>query len=390
MKYDFDTPLNRRGTSSLKWDVKEGELPMWVADMDFQTAPAVRRAVEERAAHGAYGYTVVPDAWYDAYISWWERRHAFRLEREWLCFCTGAVPAVSSIVRRVTNVGDSVLLLTPVYDIFFHSVENAGRAVLESRLLRTGEGYEIDFADLEEKLSRPLTTMMIVCNPHNPVGRIWTRGELARIGELCARCGVTVLSDELHCDLTDPGYGYVPFAAASETCARISVTCLSASKAFNLAGLQSAAVCVPDAALRNKVVRGLNSDEVAEPNCFAALSAVAAFSEGEKWLEQLRAYLAENKAYAAGFLGRELPELRLLPPRATYLLWIDCSALGGDAEDFCSFLRARTGLYLSAGSAYRGEGCAFVRMNAACPRSVLKEGFSRLKEGVRLWLREGE
>lgn len=293
----------------------------------------------------------------------------------------GVVPAVSSVVKRVTNVGDRVLVQTPVYDIFFHSIENAGRAVLESPLHREGGEYRIDFADLEKKLAEPLTTMMILCNPHNPLGRIWTREELGKIGALCAKYGVTVLSDEIHCDLTDPGREYVPFASVSEECRKVSVTCISASKAFNLAGMQSAAVVVPERTLRDKVVRGLNSDEVAEPNYFAAESTAAAFSEGEEWLDALRQYLYENKKFAAEFLGRELPEIGFVLPEATYLLWLDCGKIARDADELCDFLRAETGLYLNPGAQYRGEGKTFLRMNLACPRSRLKDGLEPARPG---------
>ena len=383
MKYSFDVPVDRRGTNSLKWDVAPGELPMWVADMDLKTAPAIGEAVMRRAESGVYGYTVVPDAWYDAIIGWWEKRHAFTIKRDWLCFCTGVVPAISSIVKRLTNVGDRVLLQTPVYDIFFHSVENAGRVVLENRLVYDGAQYHVDFEDLEKKLAEPLTTMMILCNPHNPVGKLWTREELARIGALCRKYGVTVLSDEIHCDLTDPGVEYVPFASVSDECADNCVVCVAASKTFNLAGLQSAAVIVPNTFLRNKVVRGLNSDEVAEPNCFAAEATAAAFTEGGDWLDELRAYLAGNKRLVAETVAREIPDVRVVEQHVTYLLWLDCSALTDNAAELADFIRRESGLYLSSGNQYRGNGHFFLRMNVACPRATVEDGLARLCASVR-------
>lgn len=389
MKFDFDAPTSRRNTNSLKWDIGENELPMWVADMDFKTAPAVIAAVEKRAKEGIFGYTVLPDEWYTAISDWWESRHGMAIPREWLIFCTGVVPAISSIVKRVTNVGDRVVLLTPVYDIFFHSVENAGRAVLESRLVRDGTGaYRIDFADLEKKLAEPLATMMILCNPHNPVGRIWTKEELAKIGALCRAHGVVLLSDEIHCDLTDPGKNYVPFASVSDECRDLSVTCLSASKAFNIAGLQSAAVAVPNPRLREKVERGLNSDEVAEPNCFAPIATVAAFREGGAWLDALREYLAENKRVATEFIKEKIPEIRVTPGEATYLLWLDCERLAENTDFLRDFIRETTGLYLSAGSPYRGDGAHFLRMNIACQKSTLLRGLSLLRDGVERFLKE--
>ena len=280
MRYDFDKMTDRRGTGSLKWDVPERELPMWVADMDFETAPEIREALRRRVEHGVFGYNVVTRDWYEAYQGWWGRRHHLEMEQDWLVFCTGVVPAISSAVRKLTTVGENVLVQTPVYNIFFNSIRNNGRNILESPLVYDGGEYSIDFGDLEEKLADPQTTLMLLCNPHNPVGKIWDRETLARIGELCARHHVLVLSDEIHCDLTDPGYEYVPFAAVSDVCRDNSVTCLAPTKAFNLAGLQTAAVMVPDSVIRHKLERGLNTDEVAEPNSFAVGAAVAASREG--------------------------------------------------------------------------------------------------------------
>lgn len=382
MKYNFDELTDRRNTNSLKWDVGENELPMWVADMDFKTAPEVIDAVIARAKSGIYGYQIVPDEWYKAVAGWWTKRHNFEVEEEWLCFCTGVIPAVTSAVKRITNVGDNVVVQTPVYDIFFHSVENTGRHVLENKLSYDGEKYSIDFADLEAKLADPLTTMLILCNPHNPAGKVWAWEELVKIGALCKKYGVTVLSDEIHCDLTEPNVEYTPFASASEECKSISVTCVAASKAFNLAGLQSAAVIIPDEGLRNKIVRGLNSDEVAEPNAFAIAATIAAFTEGGEWLDELREYISENRKTAAKFIERDLPELKLVGQDATYLLWIDCSAVTYDAEKLCEYIRKKTGLFITAGNQYRGNGNLFVRINVACPRVRLLDGLARLKEGV--------
>lgn len=383
MKYNFDELTDRRNTNSLKWDVGENELPMWVADMDFKTAPEVIDAVIARAKSGIYGYQIVPDEWYKAVAGWWTKRHNFEVEEEWLCFCTGVIPAVTSAVKRITNVGDNVVVQTPVYDIFFHSVENTGRHVLENKLSYDGEKYSIDFADLEAKLSDPLTTMLILCNPHNPAGKVWAGEELVKIGALCKKYGVTVLSDEIHCDLTEPNVGYTPFASASEECKSISVTCVAASKAFNLAGLQSAAVIIPDEWLRNKIVRGLNSDEVAEPNAFAIAATIAAFTKGGEWLDELREYISENRRTAAKFIERELPELKVIGQDATYLMWIDCSAVTYDAEKLCDNIRKKTGLFITAGNQYRGNGHFFVRINVACPRVRLLDGLARFKEGVK-------
>lgn len=378
---DFDQINNRRNTNSLKWDVKE-ELPMWVADMDFRTAPAVIDALSRRVQTGIFGYSAIPDSWKETMQGWWSKRHGYMMEKDWIIFCTGVVPAITCAVKRLTNVGDNILVQTPVYDIFFHSIENQGRHVLENRLKFDGEMYRIDFDDLEKKLAHPLTTMMIFCNPHNPTGNIWSAEEMIRIGELCSKHHVVVVSDEIHCDLTDPGYHYIPFASVSENCASNSMTCISASKAFNLAGLQSAAVVIPNEGLRQKMERGLNADEIAEPNVFAIDATIAALTEGEEWLSELRLYLEKNKKIVAGFLEKELPDVKMVRAHATYLIWLDCSKVLGDATEFCQFLRDKTGLYLSEGSKYRGNGNQFIRMNIACTAKQLEDGLIRLKRGA--------
>ena len=382
MKYDFDTPIDRRNTNSLKWDVGENELPMWVADMDFPTAPEIRAAIEARAAHGVFGYSVIPEEWYEAYIGWWQRRHGLAMERDWLVFCTGVVPAISSVIQKLTTPAEKVLIQTPVYNIFFNSILNNGRQVLESGLKYDNGSYEIDFENLERKLSDPQTSLMILCNPHNPVGKIWDRDTLERIGALCARYHVVVLSDEIHCDITDPGVDYVPFASISETCRNNSVTCIAPTKAFNLAGLQTAAVMIPNPVLRHKVWRALNTDEVAEPNAFAVDAAIAAFTKGDGWLDALRQYVFENKKRTAEFVKRNIPQLRLVHSEATYLLWLDCLSLPGTAKEIAAHIRRETGLYLSEGGQYGSGGEHFLRLNIACPRATLEDGLARLQVGI--------
>ena len=398
-KYDFDKVIDRRGTGSYKWDDCGGaEYPLWVADMDFETAPAVRKAIEERAAHGIFGYNIVPDEWYEAYMSWWDCRHHISFKKDWLIFCTGVVPAISSTVRKLTEPGDNVVILTPVYNIFFNSIRNNGCNIYEVPLIydkealckacadvgNTGEDnisrdiYSIDFEKLEEALSEERTKLLIFCNPHNPVGRIWRREELAKVGELCAKHGVTVLSDEIHCDLTDPGKEYIPFASVSDTCRDISITAIAATKAFNIAGMQTAAVMIPDLALRKLIWRALNTDEVAEPNSFAVPVTVAAFNEGGEWLDALRDYIYNNKCLVRDFLAERLPDIKLIPSEATYLLWLDVSATGMDGEELSKKLKKETGVYLTAGSEYGKTGKNFLRMNIACPRSRLTEALERM------------
>lgn len=381
----FDQPVDRSSTDSMKWSVADGELPMWVADMDFQTCPAVQKAIEERAAHGIYGYTLIPDAWYDAYISWWKTRHAFTIQKDWLMFCTGVVPAISSMVRRLSHPAENVVLLTPVYNIFYNSIRNAGRTVLECELRQENGEYSIDWDAFEACLQNPQTTLLIFCNPHNPVGKIWSAQEIERIAELCDRYGVRVISDEIHCDLTLPGTSYVPFASVSDTGARISATCLSPSKAFNIAGLHTAAIMVPDPFLRHQVFRGINNEEIAEPEVFACIAAIAAYEQGGEWLDGLNAYLAENRRITEAFCEQQIPQLTVIHSQATYLIWLDCSRITDNADDLQQFLRQKAGLYLSEGSEYGKGGEAFLRLNAACSRHTLLEGLERLKKGIDLY-----
>ena len=384
MVYDFDAVTNRSGTNAYKWEIGAGELPMWVADMDFPTAPAVREAIERRAAHGVFGYSVIPPAWNSAIVAWWQQRHAVIFSPESVIFCAGVVPAISSMIRKLTTPAEKVLVQTPVYNIFFNSICNNGRFPVENPLQRTADGYEIDWTDLEQKLSNPQVTLMLLCNPQNPGGIIWGREDLSRIGALCARYHVTVISDEIHCDLTDPGYDYVPFASASDTCRAISITCVAPSKAFNIAGLQGAAVIAADEALRHKVWRGLNTDECAEPNAFAIQAAIAAFTVGGEWLDALRMYIAANKAMVRVYLQQELPELTMVDGHATYLCWLDCRQISRDDLQLAADIRQKTGLFLSNGSQYGAAGAGYLRMNVACPRHMVEDGLDRLRRAVRL------
>lgn len=383
MTYNFDNPPSRRGTACYKWSCRENELPMWVADMDFEAAPTIRAALQRRLDHGIFGYDDMGDAWYEAYICWWRDRHGLTMERENLIFSAGVVASLSSLVRKLTTPNENVLIQTPVYNIFFNSIVNNGARVLESPLRYDGTDWSIDFADLEAKLADPQTTVMILCNPHNPVGRIWSRDELARIGALCKQHHVTVLSDEIHCDLTAPGVEYVPFAAVDETCRAVSITCIAPTKTFNLAGLHTSAVYAADPVLHHKAWRALNTDEVAEPNCFAAPAAVAAFTEGGEWLDAARAYIWENKRLVQNFAQRELPGVKVRVSEATYLLWVDVSALTDNVRDFTDRLRAETGLWVTAGTVYGESGEGFFRWNLACPRSTVEDGLNRLKQFLK-------
>ena len=381
MKYNFDELIDRRGTNSLKWDIPEGHLPMWVADMDFKTAPEITEAILRRAEHGVFGYCTIPDEWSDAYIKWWRDRHGVEYSKDELIFSTGVIPILSSCVRKLTTPGENVLIMTPVYNIFYNCIRNNGRNVQEFSLDYRDGAYSIDFEKLEKALSDPQTSLMFLCNPQNPTGKIWDRDTLERIGELASTNGVTVIADEIHCDITDPGCAYVPFASVSEKCRENAVICISPTKAFNLAGIQTAAAVVPNPRLRHKVWRALNTDEVAEPNVFAVQAAVAAFTKGGEWLDELREYLYRNKQLVFSFLADELPMIKPVSSEATYLLWLDCTALGMSSKDLERHIRKSTGLFLSRGELYGSKDC-FLRMNIACPKSMVQDGLERLKEAI--------
>ena len=382
--YSFDEPVDRRHSYSYKWDVGEDELPMWVADMDFETAPCVKRALIERAQHGVFGYSVTPDEYFLSISDFWADRYGWRPPASEMVFSIGVVATLSSAVRKLTTPGEKIVIQPPVYNIFYNCILNNGRNVLENKLVYENGAYRMDLNDLEKKLSDPQATMMILCNPHNPIGKIWTREELAAVGELCNKYGVTLISDEIHSPLTDPGKCYVPFASVNRTCRDISAVCLSASKAFNLAGLQSSVVVAHDPRLRHKLWRGINTDEVGEPGAFATVGSIAALREGREWLDSLRQYIAGNKELVRAFISCEIPSLRVVASDATYLLWIDISSLSSDSVAFASEVRRLTGLYLSDGAEYGPGGECFLRMNVATRRELVEDGCRRLKRAVEL------
>lgn len=381
-KYNFDEIVERRGTGCYKWEGPKDEIPMWIADMDFAVAPPIEAALTHCVNRRNFGYFDIPEEWSKAYVSWWERRHNFKMDEKKLIFTTGIVPAISTAVRKLTYPAEKVLVQTPCYNIFFNSIVNNGRYVVENKLKYNGLTYEIDWDLFEEQLSDPQVTMMILCNPHNPIGQIWDKETLARIGELCDKHHVIVFSDEIHCDLTAPGTEYVPFASASETCAKISVIGIAPTKAFSIPGIQTAAVYAEDELLHHKIWRGLNTDEVAEPNAFACAAAIAAFNESEDWLDEARDYIWANKEYLVTELAKHCPQVKVYSEPATYLMWLDCSEITEDTSAFCEYLRSEHLLRLAAGEAYGLGGKGFIRWNVAAPRAILKEAIYRFLDGV--------
>ena len=382
MKHNFDEIIPRRGSHSYKWDTDRDEaiLPMWVADMDFRTAPCIIDALEKRAGHGIFGYTKTPDAYFEALTGWFERRHNYRFRREWILFTTGVVPALSAVIKALTEPGDKVIVQSPVYNCFFSSVRNNRCEVVSNDLVYENGTYRIHFDDLEEKASDPQAKLLLLCNPHNPVGRVWTREELIRTGEICLRNQVTVVSDEIHCDLVYRGHTHIPFASLGEAFASHSASCTSPSKTFNLAGLQVANILAVDETMRSKIDKALNVNEVCEINAFAVEALIAAYNGGEEWLEELKSYVYGNYVCLRHFFARHFPRFTVLPLEATYLVWIDCSSLGQPSAAIARLLLEKEKLRLNEGTMYGGAaGEGFLRMNIACPRALLVEGLNKIK-----------
>lgn len=384
MKFNFDEPVSRRGSNSYKWDGTEDTevLPMWVADMDFRTSPAIINVLQKRVEHGIFGYTRVPEEYYKAITDWFSRRHDFSISPEWIIYTSGVVPAISAIIKALTVPGDKVLVQTPVYNCFFSSIRN-NRCLAEcSPLIREGDTYKMDFDDLERKASAPDVKLMLLCNPHNPVGRVWTKEELRRVGDICLRNGVTVIADEIHCELVYSGHTYTPFASLSDEFLQHSVTCVSPSKAFNIAGLQIANIVAADNNMRLKIDRAINDNEVCDVNPFGVQALIAAYNEGEDWLEQLLDYIWQNYLCMKDFCDNQLPDFLLTRLEGTYLVWMDCHALGRTSVQLEKDLKENAKLWLNAGTMYGEDGEGFMRWNIACPRKVLMEGLQRFKDFV--------
>ena len=384
MKYNFDELISRRGTNSYKWDsaADAGVLPLWVADMDFRTAPAITEALARRVAHGIFGYTRVPEAYYNAVTGWFARRHGWHFKKEWMIYTSGVVPAISAIIKALARPGDKVLVQTPVYNCFFSSIRNNGCEAACSPLLRTGDTYRMDFDDLERKAADPAVKLMLLCNPHNPAGRVWTREELTRLGEICLRHDVTVVADEIHCELVFPEYTYTPFASISEEFQRRSVTCVSPSKAFNIAGLQIANIVAADDGMRERIDRAININEVCDVNPFGVEATIAAYNEGEEWLTQLIGYLKGNYEFMKDYCTKHLPDFPTAKLEGTYLVWMDCSVLHIPSEELERQLVEQARLWLNAGAMYRSPKEGFMRWNIACPRQRLAEALDRFRSFV--------
>lgn len=387
MEYDFSRPTDRRGTDSYKWDsAPEADIiPLWVADMDFETFPGITEALQRRVAHGIFGYTRVPETYYEAVCRWFEKRHGWHINREDIIYTSGVVPAVSAVIKALTLPGDQVIVQGPVYNCFFSSIRNNGCETVSNSLIYNKEElrYEIDFDDLERKLAHERARLMLICNPHNPGGRVWTRDELTRVAELCRKYGVRVVSDEIHCELTLYDNEYVPFGSLPDELSRGSITCCSPSKAFNTAGLQIANIVCRDAEVRNRIDRAININEVCDVNPFGVIALQAAYSdEGYEWLTQLRAYISANYDLLRERFARELPKCKVMRMEGTYLAWIDCSELHISSYEIEEMLMHENKVWVNAGSMYGAEGAAFIRINMACTSELLNEGITRIVNGL--------
>ena len=395
MTYDFDKIIQRRGTNCVKWDeVSDNDtIPMWVADMDFETAPCIMQALQERLQHGCFGYTFVPESYYDATIQWFHRRHGWAIDRSSFIYTSGVVPAISAIIKAMTNEGDKVLVQTPVYNCFFSSIRNNGCILAENPLKPLSQvlphraeevRYEVDWEDFEQKCADPAVKVFLLCNPHNPAGRVWTREELEKMGSICLQHGVFVISDEIHCEFTMPGHTYIPFASLSEDFAMNSAVCLSPSKAFNIAGLQIANIIVKDADIRKRVDKAININEVCDVNPFGVIALQAAYTpEGEAWLDELCQYIDGNYQLAKQMLEEALPHCPVTTLEGTYLLWLNIASTGKTSQQVADHLMQHSKVYVNPGTMYgetAGEG--YIRINLATRRSLVEEGIRRIISGI--------
>lgn len=388
MKYDFDKIIDRKNTSCLKYDFaaengKSGDaLPLWIADMDIGTAPEVVEAIKSKADHGIFGYTMPKRDYFEVVANWFKKRHGWNADPNRFICVPGVVFAISTLIRAVTQVGDAVIICQPVYYPFSTAVNNNKRKLVISELKYKKGGYTIDFEDFERKIAENDVKAFILCSPHNPVGRVWTGEELERLGDICLKHGVFVISDEIHADFTFNGHKHIVFPAVKEEYEKTCAVCTSPSKSFNLAGLQVSNIYIPDSIVRKRFEDELDMMGYWEPPVFGLTACAAAYEKGDGWLDELKQYLAENLAFVRAYLTENLPNIKLVEPEGTYLLWLDCRALGLDDEQLQELIEQRAKLWLDEGYIFGKGGSGFERINIACPRATLETALERLKEGV--------
>ena len=388
MKYDFSKLTQRHDTNSYKWDSAPSSdiIPLWVADMDFETFPGIVEALRKRVAHGIFGYTRVPDSYYESVCRWFGERHGWQIGQGDIIYTSGVVPAISAVIKALTLPGDQVIVQGPVYNCFYSSIRNNGCEMVSNSLIynKVTLRYEIDFDDLDKKLSHERARLFLLCNPHNPGGRVWSREELMRVAELCQKHGVRVVSDEIHCELTLHENRYTPFGSLPDELSYGSITCCSPSKAFNIAGLQIANIVCRDPKVRERIDRAININEVCDVNPFGVIALQAAYTdEGYEWLTQLRAYLTANYDLLLERFAADMPHLPVMRMEGTYLAWVDCSALKETSEEIEERLMKENRVWVNAGGMYGKEGEHFIRINMACPWERLEEGLRRIANGVK-------
>lgn len=389
MKYDFDTVIDRRGTNSLKYDFarergrREDILPLWVADMDFKTAPEILERLKEAVRHGIFGYSEGKEEYFLALRNWYLKHFGWETRREWLVKTPGVVFAIAAAIKAFTDEGDAVLLQQPVYYPFGEVIADNGRKMVSSPLREREGRYEMDFEDFEQKIIENHVKLFLLCSPHNPVGRVWEERELRRLGDICLKHGVRVVSDEIHSDFTYEGHPHHVFAGLCPEFERISVTCTSPSKTFNLAGLQVSNIFIADPEMRKRFQKAVAAAGYSQINALGLVACQAAYERGEQWLSQLKAYLRENLAFTRGYLNEYLPEIRLVEPEGTYLLWLDFRALGLTEEQRRDLLENKAMLWLDSGAMFGADGEGFERINIACPRKTLKQALSQLRGALR-------
>lgn len=381
--YNFDKIISRENTDSVKYDARQevfgraDVLPMWVADMDFETPDFIRKAVMKRAQHPVYGYSFMSDEYYQAIIDWVQTRHNWPVKKEWISFSPGVVPAINFAILSFTREGDGVIVQPPVYFPFFEAIKNNRRRQLNNPLVLKEGRYRIDFNDLEEKAKS--AKLLLLSHPHNPVGRCWTAEELKTMGEICRRHQVIIVSDEIHNDLVLPGFRHYPMAALSEELAEITVTCLAPSKTFNMAGLATSSVIISDKDLRKRFRNTLEQLHILKGNFFGAVASTAGYRQGGPWVDALMQYIRGNFELLSDFLEKELPNIHLTPPEATFLAWLDFRKTGLSDKEMKNKLVYDAGLGLSPGAVFGQGGRGFQRMNLAAPRALVEEACTRLK-----------
>ena len=392
--YNFDKIINRKGTNCLKYDyaVERGKpadvLPLWVADMDFTVSEEITKSLHAAVDHGIYGYTQPKDAYYNAITNWMEKKHNWKTKREWIMKTPGVVFALGAVVKAFTKPGDAVLIQNPVYYPFTNIIRDNDRRVIDNTLVyekRVTEGksqYSIDYEDFERKIVQENIKLFILCNPHNPVGRVWNREELQYLGEICLRHHVIVVSDEIHNDFVYPGFEHTVFANVDPRFAEFTVTCTAPSKTFNLAGLQISNIFISNETLREAFQKEIDKTGYDEPNALGAVACEAAYRGGQEWLDQLRAYLLENLNFLRAYLQEKIPQIHLVEPEGTYLVWLDCSELGISGKELDQFIVEKAGLWLDGGAMFGPSGADFQRVNIACPRATLELALDKLKAAV--------